>query len=71
MGNKVLFIKLSEQTQSTADMIKRLKESYYKKESRFYNTTADDRVKMEEFQNGESVLFVAILYNGDYISLSD
>ena len=68
MDNKALFVKLSERTQSTADMIERLKESYCKRISRFYNTTADDRAKMEGFHNGDTVLFVAILYNGDNIT---
>lgn len=68
MGNKVLFVKLSERTQSTADMIDRLKESYCNKVSRYYNTTSDDRAKMDGFHSGDTVLFVAILYDGDSIT---
>lgn len=68
MENPVIFVKLSERTQSTAEMIERLNESYCEKVSRFYNTTAGDKAKMDGFQNGDTVLFVAILYDGDYIS---
>ena len=68
MENPVIFVKLSERTQSTAEMIERLNESYCEKVSRFYNTTAGDKAKMDGFHNGDTVLFVAILYDGDYIS---
>ena len=68
MGNKVVFVKISERAQSTAEMIDRLYESYSQKVSRYYNTAQGDKGEMDGFDVGESVLFVAIQYNGKEVT---
>ena len=68
MGNKVLFVRLSERAVSAADMIERLNDSFCKKESRYYNTSTGDKAEMDRVDIGETVLFVAILHRGKLIT---